>query len=113
MVTCRKCGTNRWRIFKATERSSNAVRLECRKCRNKEIAFHKNGSIFISKKCITNCYSFVPLKCLCGSNEWEILQGELICKACKESFRLDAGTEAKMEISRKTRPPKKEKDYWG
>ena len=111
MVICRKCGKNNWKIFKAKEESSNAVRLECVECGNKEPAFYKDRSIYASSKGAINHrgHSFVPSECICGRNEWEILQGGINCRVCKEKFSLDEG----IKVSKKTRLPKKEEDYWG
>ena len=112
MVTCRKCGSNKWKILKTTKKSSNAICLECVKCGNKEPAFYKDGRVLVSKKGAIKHYghSFVPLKCpICGRSEWEILQGEINCRVCKEKFPLDEG----IEVSKKTRYSRKEGDYWG
>ncbi len=118
MVICRKCKSNEWKIFETEEKSSNLVCLKCVKCENKESAFYKNGIIFIPKRGTTDRsgHSFKPLKCTttnCKSNKWRILQGMIVCTACKEKFYLGARTGRKINISKETKPPKKVEDYYG
>ena len=112
MVICRKCGKNNWKIFKAKEESSNAVCLKCVECENEEYAFCSSGRILVSSKSTVGHHSFTPVKCpspLCGGNKWEVLQDEMICGVCNGKFPLDEG----IEVSKKTRPPKKVGDYYG